>query len=221
MREHRTISIADQIFEQLERDILTGKYQRGEVLSEMRLSAELGVSRTPIREALRRLEQENILIDSGRGAVVVGISREDMLDMYEMRIQIEGLAAQRAAGCIRQEQLEQMRETLDLQRFYIQQSDSDHADQIKDLDSRFHQLLYESCGSKAFCETLSSLHKKMTKFRKASVRRHSRAVESLAEHEAIYAALERHDGEAARELTKRHNINARDSIAQVEEDIHE
>ena len=66
MREHKTISIADQIFEQLERDILTGKYQRGEVLSEMRLSAELGVSRTPIREALRRLEQENILSDSGR-----------------------------------------------------------------------------------------------------------------------------------------------------------
>ena len=142
MREHKTISIADQIFEQLERDILTGKYQRGEVLSEMRLSAELGVSRTPIREALRRLEQENILSDSGRGAVVVGISKEDMLDMYEMRIQIEGLAAQRAAACISQQQLQQMRETLDLQRFYIQQSNSDHADQIKDLDSRFHQLLY-------------------------------------------------------------------------------
>ena len=98
MREHKTISIADQIFEQLERDILTGKYQRGEVLSEMRLSAELGVSRTPIREALRRLEQENILSDSGRGAVVVGISREDMLDMYEIRVRIEGRAAARAAS---------------------------------------------------------------------------------------------------------------------------
>ena len=217
MREHTTISIADQIFEQLERDILTGKYQRGEVLSEMRLSAELGVSRTPIREALRRLEQENILSDSGRGAVVVGISREDMLDMYEMRIQIEGLAAQRAAACISEQQLQQMRETLELQRFYIEKPGSDHADQIKDLDSRFHQLLYESSGSKAFYETLSSMHKKMTKFRKASVSRHSRAVESLAEHEAIYEALSRHDGEAARELTKRHNINARNSMTRVEE----
>ena len=221
MREHKTISIADQIFEQLERDILTGKYQRGEVLSEMRLSAELGVSRTPIREALRRLEQENILSDSNRGAVVVGISREDMLDMYEMRIQIEGLAAQRAAACISQQQLQQMRETLDLHRFYIEKPGSDHADQIKDLDSRFHQLLYESSGSKAFYETLSTLHKKMTKFRKASVSRHSRAVESLEEHEAIFEALSRHDGEAARQLTLRHNINARDSMAQVEEDTNE
>ena len=217
MREHKTISIADQIFEQLERDILTGKYQRGEVLSEMRLSAELGVSRTPIREALRRLEQENILSDSGRGAVGVGISKEDMRDMYDMRIQIEGLAAQRAAACISQQQLQQMRETLDLQRFYIEKPGSDHVDQIKDLDSRFHQLLYESSGSKAFYETLSSMHKKMTKFRKASVSRHSRAVESLAEHEAIYEALSRHDGEAARQLTQRHNINARDSMTRVEE----
>ena len=95
--EHRSISIADQIFDQLERDILAGKYARGEVMSELGLSKQLGVSRTPIREAIRRLEQEDFLEESGRGAVVVGISREDMEDMYEIRAQIEGLAARRAA----------------------------------------------------------------------------------------------------------------------------
>ena len=61
MKEHKSISIADQIFEQLERDILAGKYQRGETLSELGLAKQLGVSRTPIREAIRRLEQENSL----------------------------------------------------------------------------------------------------------------------------------------------------------------
>ena len=105
MREHKSISIADQIYEQLEREILTGKYPRGEVLSEMRLSTELGVSRTPIREAIRRLEQDHILEESGRGVVVVGISREDMLDMYEIRVRIEGRAAARAAENISEEQL--------------------------------------------------------------------------------------------------------------------
>ena len=74
MRERKSISIADQIFEQLERDILSGKYARGELLTELRLSEELGVSRTPIREAIRRLEQENILEEAGRGVTVVGIS---------------------------------------------------------------------------------------------------------------------------------------------------
>ena len=89
MRDHKPISIADQIFEKLERDILSGKYPQGEILSELRLSGELGVSRTPIREAIRRLEQERILEDSGHGLVVIGISRQDMLDIYEIRLQLE------------------------------------------------------------------------------------------------------------------------------------
>ena len=75
MREHKNISIADQIFDQLELDILSGKYARGTVISEIGLSKELGVSRTPVREAIRRLEQEDFLEESGRGLVVSGITR--------------------------------------------------------------------------------------------------------------------------------------------------
>ena len=97
MREHKNISIADQIFDQLELDILSGKYTRGQILSEMSLSKELGVSRTPVREAIRRLEQEDFLEESSRGMVVSGITRDDMLDMYEIRLSIEGNAARRAA----------------------------------------------------------------------------------------------------------------------------
>ena len=86
MRDHRTISIADQIFEQLEKEILSGKYKRGEQLSELKLSEELGVSRTPIREAIRRLEQEHILADTGKGLTVVGISKTDMLPRALRRV---------------------------------------------------------------------------------------------------------------------------------------
>lgn len=216
MREHKSISIADQIFEQLEHDILTGKYPRGEVLSELRLSSELGVSRTPVREAIRRLEQENILEDTGRGAVVVGISREDMMDMYDMRLNIEGMSARRAARNISPEELAEMREVVELQRFYIDKSDGDNSDQIKNLDSQFHELLYKSSGSKAFYDTLSSMHKKMTKFRKASVSNHSRAVRALEEHVAIMEALSSHDEELAEKLTLRHVLNARSSMTGLE-----
>lgn len=219
MSEHKSISIADQIFEQLERDILTGKYQRGELLSETRLASELGVSRTPIREAIRRLEQEHILDESSRGAVVVGISKDDMYDMYEIRIQLEGIAAERAASHISDDELNKMREILDLQRYYIEKSGADgtdNSDQIKNLDSQFHALLYMSCGSKAYRDTLLPMHKKMTKFRKASVRKNSRAIESLSEHEAIYSALAKRDGKLAAELTTQHVINARDSIMNME-----
>ncbi len=211
MKERKSISIADQIFEQLERDILSGKYARGELLTELRLSEELGVSRTPIREAIRRLEQEHILEEAGRGVTVVGISRQDMLDMYEIRIRIEGLAAEWAAVRISDEELSQIRETLELQRYYTEKGGS-HSDQIKNLDSQFHELVYRACGSRALTDTLIGLHKKMTKFRMASVSKQSRALQSVEEHEAILAALSAHDAEAAGEAMTAHVVNARDRM---------
>ena len=215
MRERKSISIADQIFEQLERDILSGKYARGELLTELRLSEELGVSRTPIREAIRRLEQENILEEASRGVTVVGISQEDMLDMYEIRIRIEGLAAEWAAKRITAEELESMRETLELQRYYTEKAGGSHSDQIKNLDSQFHKMVYRACGSRALTDTLLNLHKKMTKFRMASVSKHSRALQSVEEHEAVLAALSAHDSAAANEAMTRHVVNARDRMRQL------
>lgn len=215
MRERKSISIADQIFDQLERDILSGKYARGELLTELRLSEELGVSRTPIREAIRRLEQENILEEAGRGVTVVGISQEDMLDMYEIRIRIEGLAAEWAAERIGDEALARMRDTVELQRYYTEKPDGNHSDQIKNLDSQFHEQVYRACGSRALTDTLLNLHKKMTKFRMASVSKHSRALQSVQEHEAVLAALSAHDGKAANEAMTCHVMNARDRMRQM------
>ena len=215
MRERKSISIADQIFEQLEREILAGKYPRGEMLSELRLSEEMGVSRTPIREAIRRLEQENILEEAGRGVIVVGISREDMLDMYEIRVRIEGLAAEWAAERISDEALNEMRETVELQRFDTEKQGIDNSNQIKNLDSRFHEQLYKATGSRALDITLSNLHKKMTKFRMASVSKRSRALQSVEEHEAILDALTRHDPEAARIAVEQHVSKARDRMREM------
>lgn len=216
IRDHKSISIADQIFEQLEHDILIGKYSRGEVLTEVALSVELGVSRTPVREALRRLAQEHIIQDTGRGATVVGISREDMFDMYEIRIHTEGIAAARAAKNITAEQLDKMKEILDLQKYYIDKKAEgdvqENTDNIKNLDSQFHELLYLSSGSKAFVDTLLPLHKKMIKFRKASIKKHSRAKESWQEHLAIYTAIKNGEPDAANKYARAHVTNARDNI---------
>ena len=85
----------------------------------MRLSSELGAAAPPSGRAIRRLEQERILEDSGHGLVVIGISRQDMLDIYEIRLQLEGLAAKRAAASITDDVLSEMKEVLDLQRFYM------------------------------------------------------------------------------------------------------
>ena len=218
-REHRTISIAEQVFERLEKDVLSGKYPKGEVLSELKLSQELEVSRTPIREALIALVQEHLLEDTGRGMVVVGVSRQDMLDMYEIRLLLEGKAAARAASHMDEQALAEMGDILDLQDFYIRKQEEngkDMSDAIKDLDSRFHERIYTGCGSMAFCDTLLPVFKKMTKYRKASVSRSGRAAESLKEHRAILEALRARDAAEAERLTVLHLANARNSIASME-----
>lgn len=216
MREHKNISIADQIFEQLEREILSGKYPRDTVLSELGLSKELGVSRTPVREAIRRLEQEDILEECGKGMVVVGITREDMKDMFEIRLEVEGEAARRAARNVSDEQLRQMREILDLQHFYSEKGGENSSDQIKNMDSQFHELVYLASGSRPYVRTLLPLHKRMMKMRKASVSKYSRAMQSLVEHEAIYEALSKHDPDAAEEAILNHTRNARERMIDME-----
>ena len=101
MNEFKTTSLADQVFEKLENDIIQGVYPKGEILTELKLVEQLGVSRTPIRDALRRLEQERLIADTGKGSVVLGITSEDLLDIMNIREKIEGIAAYYAAKVFR------------------------------------------------------------------------------------------------------------------------
>lgn len=215
-RDHRSISIADQVFEQLERDILSGKYPRGELLSELRLSSEMGVSRTPVREAIRRLEQENIVQECGRGVMVLGISKEDMLDMYDIRIRLDGLAARRAAENMGDDELREMREIVELQEFYASKEGDEYSTKLYDLDSQFHELLYQGSGSRMMAEVLCSVHRKMAKYRMSSLSRQRRAAMSISEHKDIYTAIADRDGDKADEVARCHAINARKSMISME-----
>ena len=207
--EHLSISLADQVFERLEGEILSGFYQRGEILTEMKLVADLGVSRTPIREALHRLEQEHIISNTQKGFLVLGVTQQDLMDIFAIRVLIEGTASRMAAERITDEQLVELRETLELQEFYVPRHD---ADRIKQYDSKFHRLIYRFSGSSVFYDTLMPLHKKVQKFRKASVENESRAIQSAAEHRAIFEAIEARDADLADRRTVAHISNAADHI---------
>lgn len=209
MIEHKTISLADQVFEHLENDILSGKYERGEILTESKLSTELGVSRTPIREALRRLGQEHIIEETGKGSMVIGITEKDLTDIFLIREQLEGLAASLAAENCSDEELADLREVLDLQEFYLSKHDADH---IKSMDNIFHRTLYKLTGSMAFYDTLVPLHKKVQKYRRASVENKSRALESVTEHRHIYDAIASRNPELAAERASQHVKNAYNHI---------
>ena len=206
---HKTVSLADQVFERLESDILLGKYTRGQYLTELALVEDLGVSRTPIREALRRLEQEHVIEISSRGILVLGVTAEDLADIYAMRLEVEPMVAARAAVVATEDEIKELREAVELQQYYVGRHDSDR---IKYMDSRFHEILYQASHSTVFYDTLLPLHKKVQKFRKASVENESRADKSMAEHNAILSAIEKRDSEAAAVAMRAHVENAKKHI---------
>lgn len=209
MLVHKTVSLADQVFEHIENDILSGKYAKGEIITESKLSAELGVSRTPVREALRRLSQEHLIEESGKGSIVIGISEKDLDDIFLIRKQIEALAAKMAAKHHTEEQLSELKETLELQEFYFLKSDTEH---IKHMDNKFHHILYKLSGSTVFYDTLVPLHKKIQKYRRVSLQSTSRAKASVLEHRKIYEAIVSRDEELAFETTMQHIENAYNHI---------
>ena len=212
--EHKTVSLADQVFERLESDILSGKYAKGDVLTELKLSETLGVSRTPVREALRRLLDEHLIEEGSKGYVVRGVGKNDLIDIYNIRMKIEGMAAVYAANNITEEQAAELIETVDLQDFYANKKDPH---KIREMDSRFHELLYRASGSTVLFDTLMPLHKKVQKFRKISVQSNSRANRSVVEHRTILEAVLAHDGDRAGLLMIEHVENALQHILEEQE----
>jgi len=207
--EYKTVSLADQVFERLEGEILSGKYPRGAVLTELALCTDMGVSRTPIREAAHRLAQEHLVELTTKGITVLGVTEKDLSDIYDIRMRLEGMAAALAAKNATEQQIKEMKDALDLQEFYEGKKDPEH---IRYMDSRFHDMLYAAANSIVLYDTLMPLHKKTQKFRKASVENHSRAAASLAEHRVILQAIAAHDEIAAEKAMSEHVKNAKKHI---------
>jgi DNA-binding GntR family transcriptional regulator len=202
---HKSVSLADQVFDQLETDILAGKYERGSILTEIGLCEKLGVSRTPVREALRRLEQEHVLESRGKGMEVLGITDKDAAVMFAIRRKIEGMAAAACAQSITEEQIVRLQENIELQEFYTRKQD---VDKVKSLDSEFHKMIYEFSGSVVYYDTLLPLHNKLQKVRRTSLENSSRAEKSVEEHRDILRAIASRDAMQAEEAMERHVSNA-------------
>ena len=209
MSDFKSVSLADQVFEKLENDIITGVYPRGEILTELKLVEQLGVSRTPIREALRRLEQERLIRDSGKGSVVLGITEEDLLDIMDIRQRIEGLVAYYAALNMTDEAKAKLTHIVELQEFYHSKGD---ADRLQQVDDQFHDMICQLSGRTVLMDTLIPLHRKTRRFRRISLQDPSRTSRTKAEHHAIYEALMVGDAQRAMELTAQHIENAKEHM---------
>ena len=203
--KHKTVSLADQVFERLESDIICGKYERGQILTELGLTEDLGVSRTPVREAVQRLEQVQLVKNLPKGIMVLGVTDRDIQEIYTVRLRIEGLAAARAAESGDEDGIRALAEALTMQEYFVSKKDADH---IKSQDSIFHEVVYEMSGSGILQATLLPLHRKVQKYRQISMQSDERAANSLAEHRQIYEAICKGDAALAEKLMTEHIRNA-------------
>lgn len=199
-RDHHSLSA--KVFKYIRDGIIEGRYQSGDYLVETKLAEELGVSRTPIREALKQLELEDLAeAIPNRGVIVKGISQEDINDIYTIRLQLEGLAAYWAAQRIRQQQLDQLGELVELMELYTRRNDSVN---LARLDSEFHEIIFSASNSRTLKHILVSLHQNAQHARKSSLMSPGRTPKSLEEHKEIYAALCDHDAQRAKLCMEQH-----------------
>ncbi len=194
MLDYKNVSLANQVYERIEYDILSGVYAAGEVISEARLSEELGVSRTPIREAMARLESDHLIGDSPQGTIVIGITEKDIADMFEIKLRLETVATRWAVENITPAEVEKLKDILDQQEFYASKG---NVNKVRDLDTEFHDVIYSVCGSVVFATLLSGIHRKLLRYRKASLEKGSRINHSIKEHKQVLDAIIAGNGEEA------------------------
>lgn len=210
-------SLRSQVFTRIRQDILCGRYSRGEELIEASVGAELGVSRTPVREALRQLALEGLVeIVPNKGAFVTGISAEDVRDIYQIRSKLEGLCARWAAKNITKEQLEAMEETAYLSEFH---AEKEHYGQVFELDGRFHELLYEASHSRILSHELSDFHQYVQVVRKLSIANRERSKKCNQEHHRILDAMRAKDEDLAEQLATQHILNTMENIGKYDWEI--
>ena len=210
MNDNDQYSLRGRVFNKLREDILAGNYEENCELKEAAISKELGVSRTPVREALRQLELEGLVsIIPNKGAYVKGITAKDIYDIYVMRSYLEGLCARWAATRISDELMAAMEENIYLTEFHEKKG---NAKKLLELDNRFHELLYEAGGSKELMRVLKDYHEYVGRVRKVTLGETKRAKNSTHEHKQICEAIKNHDALLAEKCAREHINNSKKNM---------
>lgn len=213
--------LRDVVFETLRDAIITQVLKPGERLMEIQLADEMGVSRTPVREAIRKLELEGLVVMVPRkGAYVAGVSMKDIHEVYEVRAALEMLAVTLAAERITEEELDALERQV-LRESEAESDMDEHAlDNIIYIDSSFHDIIYQAAHNQRLVQFVNILQEQLQRFRAASLSRPGRSKTALDEHKQIVEALAERNGELAAKLAKEHIENAENAmISGMEESI--
>lgn len=206
-------SLTSIIFERVREDILNGKYANGDKIVEAKLADELGVSRTPVREALKQLELDG-LVESlpNRGVVVKGITTQDIDDIYAIRLAIEAIAAKWAVERMEDDEVEQLKEIYDLMEFYTFKED---VEKTFELNTKFHETMYRGTKSRYLEHVLKDFQLFIKSTRSESLKSEGRIDRALKEHKHIVDAFKERNADKAVEAVVNHIVNSRTNVSRI------
>lgn len=202
--------LREVVSEALRDAIVSGVLKPGERLMEIQLAEELGVSRTPVREAIRKLELEGfVVMVPRRGTYVSDISLKDINEVYEVRTALDVLAAGLAAERITDEETEELERLLVEIAEHIKAGDMD---KIVETDEHFHDVLYKASRNDRLVGIINNLRELLQRFRTVSMSYPGRLTNTLDEHRRLVEAISQRDVEAAQQIAREHMENAESTM---------
>ena len=207
------LPLRDVVFNTLREAILKGDLKPGERLMELQLASKLGVSRTPIREAIRMLEQEGLAVTTPRkGAEVAKMTLKDMEDVLEIRDALDELAVRIACQKITDEQLKQLE---DVKELFEKNTQTNKVKNIAEADVSFHDVIYEATGNPKLVTLLNNLREQVYRYRVEYIKDPKNYPTLIAEHEAILDSLKNRDVKNAVEAMHVHVANQAEAVKMV------
>lgn len=204
------LPLRDVVFQTLRNAILKGELKPGERLMEIQLAGKLGVSRTPVREALRKLELEGLVIMiPRRGAIVADITVQDLNDVLEVREALEELAVRKACDCATDEQMKALKQASgDFKKY----AENDDLLGCVEADMQFHEIIYAATNNRRLQQMLLNLREQMYRYRMEYMKDKRMYKQLVEEHDAIRKAIKKKDKEKAGAAMRSHIRNQQEAI---------
>lgn len=207
--------LREVVCESLREAIRSGVLKPGERIMEIQIAEELGVSRTPVREAIRKLELEGyVVMMPRRGTYVASMSIRDINEIFEIRTALESLSNGLAADHITDEELEHLQRLLVIIGGYIKEG---NIEKIVETDIEFHDMMYHAARNTRLVGIISNLRDQLTRFRTLSMSYPGRLEATIEEHRLIVEAIARGDRKAASKAAERHMENSEKTLLKAME----
>ena len=207
------LPLRDVVFNTLRQAILKGELKPGERLMEIALAERLGVSRTPIREAMRKLEQEGLVVMiPRRGAQVANITEKDLNDVLEVRIALENVAIEKACARMTEEEM---------RRLWLAAKEFEHTIaegnlvKLAEADVAFHEVIYQASDNKRLIQVLNNMREQIYRYRVEYLKREEAHPQLIAEHAAIIEYISKGEKKAATDIMCKHIDNQVTTVIDV------